>query len=138
MNEQPHFSWCDPTRCSAGRSSSPYYSHRSREFRGTFDPDSDTSINVSLVQFLRRHTLFLLEFCNDRCEGHEVTPRQARELHGALSEYLVEVEQSTEDQAGDAAPSATPAVSMTTDTTKVSLASPRRPDTRGPRPRDVA
>jgi hypothetical protein len=64
MNEQPHFSWCDPTRCSAGRSSSPYYSHRSREFRGTFDPDSDTSINVSLVQFLRRHTLFLLEFCN--------------------------------------------------------------------------
>jgi len=137
MNEQPHFSWCDLTRCSAGRPSSPYYSHRSRVFRGTFDPDADSSINLSLVQFLRRHTLFLVEFCNDRCEGHEITPRQAYELHGALGEYLAAVE-PTEDQADDAAPSAVPAVSTTMDTTKVSLASSRRPSARSTRPRDVA
>jgi hypothetical protein len=136
MNEQPHFSWCDLARCSAGRPSSPYYSHRSREFRGAFDPDSDSSINVSLVQFLRRHTLFLLEFCNDRCEGHEITPRQARELHSALGEYLAEV-QSAECQTGATTPSAAPTASMT-DTSKVSVASSRWPSAGSTRPRDVA
>jgi len=137
MDQQPHFKWCDLTRCSAGRQSSPYYSHRSREFRGTFDPDSENSINISVLRFLGRHTFFLLEFCNDRCEGHEITPRQVRELHGALGEYLAEVEPA-EVQAGGAAPSVAATALKTTDPTKVSLASSRQPGAGSTRPRDVA
>ncbi|WP_433208058.1 hypothetical protein ACQP00_42575 [Dactylosporangium sp. CS-047395] len=104
MNRQRHFPWCDLTRCSAGRHSSPYYKHRSREFTGTFDPDSDNSVNLSVAHFANRTTLFLLEFCNDRCEGHEITPRQARELYDALGEYLGEVEAADAESGNVARP----------------------------------
>lgn len=90
--QQQHPSWCDPTQCSVERASSPFYTHSSRQFLSTIDPDSGIGIALRVWKFLGRHTYVMFEFVNDCCEGHEITPHQARELYDALGAYLAEFE----------------------------------------------
>lgn len=86
-----HPQWCDQEVCSADHEPLPYYTHCSSPFQGTYDPVTDTSIDVTVLEFLGKDTHVMFEFQNDECEGHEVTPHQASELVAALSRFLAQI-----------------------------------------------
>jgi hypothetical protein len=87
-NQTRHPWWCDRKRCSAGRASSPYSTHRSSQYHGTFEPETGSRIDIHICKQAFRGPYLLLEFANDCCEGHEITPAQAKELFEALGEHL--------------------------------------------------
>jgi hypothetical protein len=87
-----HPKWCDPKRCSAGNPASGHSVHRSYKTIGEFDRDSGLVVLTSLVRAREKYTFMLIEFAEDACAGHEITPRQMRELHSAIGVYLGDLE----------------------------------------------
>ena len=51
-----------------------------------------SSIDIQICQYRDLPPFFLIEYAHDGCEGHEITPSQARELHAALDVYLARLD----------------------------------------------